>query len=372
MSGARPEDWIRPEIQALSAYHVAPAQGLIKLDAMENPYDWPPELVSAWLEELRPVALNRYPDPAAQDLSTALRAVMAIPPEADLLLGNGSDELLQILALAVGGPGRVILAPEPGFAMYRLLAQIAGAQFVGVPLRGDGFELDLHAMGEAIERHRPALILLAYPNNPTGNLFDPQAIRQILAWAPGLVVIDEAYEPFAQTSFMNELGAYPQLLILRTLSKLGLAGLRLGLLLGDRAWLAQLDKLRLPYNINVLTQQTARFALRHWPVFLGQAQVIRHERGLLQQELMRFPQLTTYPSRANFILFRTPAQQAAAIHAGLMARGVLIKCLHGVHPQLADCLRVTVGKPEENKRFITALADIMSQDKLVTEGLDIL
>ncbi len=361
MSGGRPEDWIRPEIQALSAYHVAPAQGLIKLDAMENPYGWPPELVSAWLEELRHVALNRYPDPTAQDLSVALRTVMAIPAETDLLLGNGSDELLQILALAVGGPGRVILAPEPGFAMYRLLAQVAGAQFVGVPLRDDGFELDLPAMGEAIARHRPALILLAYPNNPTGNLFDPQAIRQILAWAPGLVVIDEAYEPFAQSSFMDELGAHPQLLILRTLSKLGLAGLRLGLLLGDRAWLAQLDKLRLPYNINVLTQRTASFALRHWPVFLAQAQEIRQAREQLQQALMRLPQLTVHPSRANFILFRTPAQQAVAIHAGLMARGVLIKCLHGVHPQLADCLRVTVGTPEENAHFLAALADVLGR-----------
>jgi len=371
MSASRPEEWIRPEIQALSAYHVAPAQGLIKLDAMENPYGWPPELVSAWLEDLRRVALNRYPDPAAQDLAAALRQVMAIPSETGLLLGNGSDELLQILTLAVGGPGRVIMAPEPGFAMYRLLAQVAGAKFVGIPLLADSFELDLQAMAEAIAQHRPALILLAYPNNPTGNLFDPQAIRKILEWAPGLVVIDEAYEPFAQASFMSELAQHPHLLILRTLSKLGLAGLRLGLLMGDESWLAQLDKLRLPYNINVLTQQTARFALRHWPVFLAQAQEIRHQRSLLQQELMRFPQLTVYRSRANFILFRTPARLATVIHTELLARGILIKCLHGAHPQLADCLRVTVGTPEENERFIAALADILNGDKLVAQGLDI-
>jgi len=354
-----PEDkaaqWIRPEIRALSAYHVPDAADLIKLDAMENPYGWPEDMVEDWLERLRGVAINRYPDPSARALRARLSAAFDVPPGMDLLLGNGSDELIQILAMAVAGPGRVVLAPEPSFVMYRMIAQFIDLEYVGVPLVADDFSLDLQAMTAAIERHRPALIFLAYPNNPTGNAFDADAVREIIAMAPGLVVVDEAYTAFADDSFMPRLADFPNLLVMRTVSKMGLAGLRLGLLAGAPAWLQELDKLRLPYNINVLTQASAEFALEHKAVLDEQTDRIRHDRGLLHAALSELPSLTVYPSQANFILFRVPAGRADEVFQGLKERGVLIKNLSGAGGVLGDCLRVTVGSSEENAVFLKAL-----------------
>ena len=227
--------WIRPEIQALSAYHVPPARGFIKLDAMENPYGWPPELVQAWLDTLRSVELNRYPDPGASELSDALRRVMQVPAGMQVVLGNGSDELIQMLALAVAAPGRVVLAPEPTFVMYRMIAQVAGMRYQAVAL-ADDFSLDSGATLAAIETHAPAIVFLAYPNNPTGTLFDARVVEGVIGAAPGLVVVDEAYAPFTDASFMCRLGEFPNLLVMRTVSKMGLAGLRLGLLAGLAAF----------------------------------------------------------------------------------------------------------------------------------------
>src|SRR5581483_4454342 len=271
---------IRPEVRALKAYHVPDAAGLIKLDAMENPYGWPEELKPAWLEALRGVALNRYPDPAARALKQRLHASLGVPRGAELLLGNGSDELIQIIALALARPGAVVLAPTPTFVMYQLIAAAAGMRFVGVPLKND-FSLDLPAMRAAINQHRPAVVFLAYPNNPTGNLFAPEDVEAIVAAAPGVVVVDEAYHAFAEASFVDRLARHDNLLVLRTLSKQGLAGLRLGVLAGAPAWLAEFDKVRLPYNINSLTQASAAFALQHWPAFERQARDIRAGREAL-------------------------------------------------------------------------------------------
>jgi len=227
-----------------------------------------------------------------------------------------------------------------------------------VPLQDD-FSLDAPLMLEAIAAHQPAVIFLAYPNNPSGNLFDSGVIRQILDAAPGLVVVDEAYAPFTDASFMAELDAYDNLLVLRTVSKMGLAGLRLGLLAGAPAWLAQIDKTRLPYNLGSLNQATGRFALQHRSVFDMQAGLIRQDRADLFAGLQALPQLTVYPSEANFILFRVPSGQAPAIHAGLRDAGILIKILDGSAPALADCLRVTVGTAEENAAFLKALPGLL-------------
>ena len=345
--------WIRPEIRALSAYHVPEASGCIKLDAMENPYHWPDDMVDAWLERLRGAALNRYPDPAARDLAARLREAMAIPAGQSLMLGNGSDEIIQIIAQTLAGPGRVIMAPEPSFVMYRMIATFCGMGYAGVPLRGD-FSLDLDAMLAAIAEHQPAVIFLAYPNNPTGNLFDVADIDAILAAAPGLVVVDEAYHAFADASYMARLGEFDNLLVMRTVSKMGLAGLRLGLLAGPDAWLGEFDKVRLPYNINVLTQVSADFALQHRDVLDAQTRQITNDRETLWQALAAMPGITPYPSRANFILFRV-AGDADAIFAALKAAGVLIKNLNPAGGPLAGCLRVTVGRPEENSAFLQAL-----------------
>lgn len=353
------EHWVRPEIRALSAYHVPDPGKCVKLDAMENPYRWPDELVSAWLDRLRDAPLNRYPDPSARRLQERLRVAMQVPDAMAILLGNGSDELIQMIVQTVAAPGRVILAPEPTFVMYRMIAQVLGLTFAGVPLKAD-FALDLDAMLEAIERHQPAVVFLAYPNNPTGNLFDAAAVRRIIAEAPGLVVVDEAYAAFASDSFMGALGEYPNLLVLRTVSKMGLAGLRLGLLAGPPAWLNEIDKTRLPYNINVLTQASAEFALEHRDVLDAQTARIRADRAALLAALAEFTGLTVYPSEANFILFRTPAGQADAIFTGLRERGILIKNLSGAGGALADCLRVTVGTPEENAAFLAVLGQLLA------------
>ena len=352
------EHWVRPEIRALSAYHVQPATGLIKLDAMENPYTWPADLRDDWAALLRAVNVNRYPDPSAAALRERLADAMSVPSGMRLLLGNGSDELIQMIAMSLAGPSRSLLSVDPGFVMYRMIATFCGLRYVGVRLRTDDFDIDLPAVLQALDEHQPAVVFLAYPNNPTGNLFDEQALFEIIRAAPGLVVIDEAYAPFTDASFMQRLGEFDNLVVMRTVSKMGLAGLRLGLLAGSPAWLDEFDKVRLPYNINVLTQASADLALRNKAVFDRQTESIRVERERLAAALAELDGVRVYPSQANFILMRTPRGQAAAWFEGLRARGVLVKTLHGVHPLLEDCLRPTVGKPEENDALLAALNEV--------------
>lgn len=351
--------WVRPEIRALSAYHVADPQGLVKLDAMENPYRWPEPLVDAWLQGLRGVSLNRYPDSQATELKACLRTAMAVPTGLEMLLGNGSDELIQLVLLALAAPGRTVLAPEPTFVMYRLLARALGLNYVGVPLRSDDFDLDFVAMAEAVRQHRPAVLFLAYPNNPTGNLWDAERLGELIAGAPGLVVADEAYTAFSKATLLPILGEFPNLLVLRTVSKLGLAGLRLGLLIGLPAWLAELEKVRLPYNINVLTQVSARFALQHASVLQAQVEQIVRDREDLFARLQALPGVMAWPSAANFILFRVARGFGDSVFTGLRHAGVLVKNLNGSHPLLVDCLRVTVGRPTENEAFLDALATLL-------------
>ena len=346
---------IRPEIAALTAYHVPPARGLIKLDAMENPYRWPPEMVDAWLATLRHAEINRYPDPAAGTLKDKLRAAMDVPAGMEILLGNGSDEIIQILAMALARPGARILAPEPSFVMYKMVATFCGMEYSGVPLAAD-FSLDLPATLAAIERLRPALVFLAYPNNPTGNLFPREDVEAVIRAAPGLVVVDEAYAPFAGgESCMADLTRFDNLLVMRTVSKMGLAGLRLGLLAGRAEWLGEFDKLRLPYNINVLTQATAEFALEYREMFDEQAAAICAERGKLFAALDAMNGIEPFPSSANFVLFRTPVGRAGELHTAIREAGVLVKNMGANEGPLADCLRVTVSLPEENVAFLEAL-----------------
>lgn len=352
-----PEDVIRDEVMALKAYPVPDATGMVKLDAMENPYPLPPELRGRISRLVEQAALNRYPDPSAPALKERLRRAFGVPDGIELLLGNGSDELIQTLALAARKPGAAVLGVEPSFVMFRMIATFAGTPYVGVELRDD-YSLDIEKLLGAVERHRPGLIFIAYPNNPTGNLFDARLIERVIEAAPGLVVIDEAYHGFSGESFLPRLAGYPNLLVMRTLSKLGLAGLRLGVLMGAERWIRQLDKLRLPYNVNTLTQLIAAVVLEYGSVLTDQAAAIKLERGRLLRELQRVPGVKAYPSDANFILFRI--SEAERIFDGLKRRGVLIKSLHGSHRLLADCLRVTVGTPDENAAFLTALTQTLN------------
>jgi histidinol-phosphate aminotransferase len=347
-----PKDLVREEVLALAAYHVGEAAGMVKLDAMENPYALPQELRREIAELVAGAALNRYPNPQAPELKARLRQTMAIPEAFDILLGNGSDEIIQIIIQALARPGAVVLAPEPTFVMYRVYALVNRMRYVGVPLAPD-FTLDCARFLAAIEEHQPALTFIAYPNNPTGNLFAEADVLRILQATPGLVVLDEAYHAFARKSFMRRLAGYPNLIVMRTLSKIGMAGLRLGYAAGSPAWMREFDKVRPPYNVTLLTQLVAERLLADADVLEQQAAAIRGERGRLKAGFERVPGVTAFESDANFLLLRVP--DAGKVFAGMKERGVLVKLLHGSHPLLAQCLRITVGTAEENTQCLAAL-----------------
>lgn len=346
---------IRADIQSMHAYAVQDARGLLKLDAMENPHGLPPALQAALGQRLGALALNRYPGERGADLQQALAAHAAMPARFSLMLGNGSDELISLLAMACDLPGAAILAPVPGFVMYAVSAQLQGLRFVGVPLTAD-FELDETAMLEAIAREKPAIVFLAYPNNPTANLWDDAVIEKIVlaqGAQGGLVVIDEAYQPFAGRSYIDRVARHGHVLLMRTLSKFGLAGARLGYLMGPAALIAEVDKVRPPYNISVLNCECALFALEHAEVFAGQAAEIRDQRAGVVERLARLPAVRSWPSEANMILIRVP--DAAKTFDGMKARGVLVKNVSKMHPLLANCLRLTVGTADENAQMLAAL-----------------
>jgi histidinol-phosphate aminotransferase len=342
---------IRQDVQSMHAYAIQDSTGMIKLDAMENPHRLPPALQKALGERLAAVALNRYPGQRVNDLRAALGRHARLPAGFDLMLGNGSDELISLLAMACDVPGATILAPQPGFVMYAMSAQLQGLEFVGVDLTPD-FELDEKAMLAAIDKHQPAIVYLAYPNNPTANLWNDATIEKIVAAAPGLVVIDEAYQPFSSRSYLDRIAKHEHVLLMRTLSKFGLAGVRIGYMMGPAALVAQVDKLRPPYNISVLNAETALFALEHEDVFAGQAADIKGERERIQRSLREMG-VKSWPSDANMILVRVP--DAARSFEGMKTRKVLVKNVSRMHPSLAGCLRLTVGTADENTQMLAAL-----------------
>ena len=355
--------FIRDDVQAMHAYAVQDAAGMLKLDAMENPYLLPPDLQAQLGERLGRVAINRYPGARIKDLHAALARYVDLSAGYALTLGNGSDELISMLALACARPGASILAPEPGFVMYAMSAQLQGLGYVGVPLQAD-FSLDEAAMSAAIAEHQPAIVYLAYPNNPTANLWDASVLRRLIAQASAygaLVVMDEAYQPFAASTWLDEIRRDPaanaQVVLMRTLSKFGLAGVRLGYALAPAALLAQIDKVRPPYNVSVLNAECALFALEHAPVFAAQAQLICSERERLSAALAALPGLQPFPSQANMILLRVQGQPdaAARLHEALKIRQILVKNVSTMHPLLANCLRLTVGTAPENTLLLAAL-----------------
>ena len=345
---------IRQDIQSMHGYAVQPSAGLVKLDTMENPFPLPPALREALGKRLADVALNRYPAERGDLLRETLAAHAGMPDDCDIMLGNGSDELISLLALACDVPGNSVLAPLPGFVMYAMSAKLQGLPFIGVPTTAD-FELDLPAMLAAVREHQPALVYLAYPNNPTANLWDDAAIDAIIEAAPGLVVIDEAYQPFAARDSMARLKRHEHVLLMRTMSKFGLAGVRIGYLIGRKPLIAEVDKLRPPFNISVLNCEAALFALEHVDEYARQAAIIRSERDRLLAALRELPGVKPFPSEANMILARVA--DSAAAFAGMKARGVLVKNVAGLHPLLANCLRLTVGTPDENVKMLQALKE---------------
>ena len=360
---AQPRQLIRQDVQSMHAYAIQDATGMVKLDAMENPHRLPEALQFELGQRLGVLALNRYPGERVNDLRHALATYAAMPEGLDLMLGNGSDELISLLALACAVPAAAdgqskaasVLAPVPGFVMYAMSAQLQGLVFHGVPLTAD-FELDEAAMLAAIAEHRPAITYLAYPNNPTANLWDDAVIEKIILAVGaqgGLVVMDEAYQPFSSKSYIDRLAGHRHVLLMRTLSKFGLAGVRLGYMMGPQALIAEIDKVRPPYNISVLNCECALFALEHQDVFAAQAQALRLQRGFLLDALVRLPGVQVFPSDANMILVRVPDAQKT--FEGLKVQKVLIKNVSKMHPLLANCLRLTVGTVVENQQLLAAL-----------------
>lgn len=342
---------IRQDVQSMHAYAIQDSRGMVKLDAMENPHRLPPALREELGKRLAAIALNRYPGERIEDLRQALARHAQLPAGFALMLGNGSDELISLLAMACDVPGATILAPLPGFVMYEMSAKLQGLKFVGVDLTPD-FELDEKAMLDAIALHQPAIVYLAYPNNPTANLWNDATIEKIVEAAPGLVVIDEAYQPFASRSYLDRVTKHQHVLLMRTMSKFGLAGVRIGYMMGPAALVHEVDKVRPPYNISVLNAEAALFALEHEDVFAAQAADLKKERGRLQAALKEMG-LKSWPSDANMILVRVP--DPAASFEGMKGRKVLVKNVSRMHPLLAGCLRLTVGTAEENTQMLAAL-----------------
>ena len=346
---------IRQDIRAMQAYPIPDAAGMVKLDSMENPYRLPAALQAHLGQRLGALAINRYPDGRVNDLRHALADYAQMPEGFDIMLGNGSDELITLLALACDVPGAVMLAPLPGFVMYASSAQLQGLQFVGVPLSPD-FELDEAAMLAAIERHKPAITYLAYPNNPTANLWDDAVIENIIhavGEQGGLVVMDEAYQPFASKSYINRISRHNHVLLMRTLSKFGLAGVRLGYMMGPKALIAEIDKVRPPYNISVLNCECALFALENKDVFAVQAHDLIAQRAIVFEALKNMPGVQCWKSDANMILARVA--DSSKTFDSMKAQGVLVKNVSKMHPLLANCLRLTVGSADENALMLAAL-----------------
>ena len=345
---------VRPNIRSLSAYEAKEIPCLVKLDANESPYGFKKSL-----KAVVPVETNRYPDPEAKALKKLISKYVGVKPDC-ILQGNGSDELIYYLITTFGGP---VLYPIPTFSMYGIITQALGEKQIEIPLDKE-FDLDMKSIPGAIRREKPKLIFLSSPNNPTGNCFSSDRILEIIDLtsslvtrhsSPSLVVVDEAYQPFSsRKGFLPMLKDYKNLLIMRTLSKIGLAGLRVGFLIADREIINEVNKVRLPFNLNSLSQIIAAEVLKDGKTLQAHISAIVSEREKLFIELKKINGVTPYPSKANFILFRV--KDSDSIYRELLERGILVRNMKGV---VEDCLRVTVGTTEENRIFLNAMKKVV-------------
>jgi len=355
---------VRPEVRAQVPYQTGPDARpgpLVKLDANESPFSLGDalrgELAAEFARALADVELHRYPDPTAREVRGLLARELGVAEE-QILIANGSDEAIQLLQMVVAGPGASLAIPVPTFAMYAIGARAMGIRVAEVPL-DEHFNLNASRFLDTLRREQPRLVFLAWPNNPTGNLFDPAAVEAILGACAGrdchaLVVVDEAYVHYSGQSFLARLGEFRNLVILRTLSKIGLAGIRLGILIASTEVVREVNKVRMPYNVNALSQAAARVVLAHGDVVAQQAAVIVKERERVLAALGTMPGVRAFPSRANFVLVRT-RHPGDTVCAALLSRGIVVRNFSHA-PHLADCLRATIGAPEENDAFLDALA----------------
>jgi len=346
------DQWLRSDIRDINAYHVPSSKNMLKMDAMESPFGVPEELKDEFLEYISQSEVNRYPDASAKELQATLRNLMEIPEELGVLLGNGSDELIQLLSLACRS-GDLIMSFEPSFVMYELVSKFAQLNYHGVKL-DDNFDIDLNSALLAIKSKKPKLIFIAYPNNPTGNSFDYDAIIEIIKSTDALVVLDEAYYAYSERSFLKEIVHFSNLVVLRTISKIGFAGLRLGLLVGSQETIEQLNKLRLPYNINTLTQASANFLLKDRQRISNNAKIIMDERARLYDALSLIRGLTVYPSQTNFLLIEV--HNAKSLLESLKDSGILVKGF-AISSQLENFIRISVSEVKENNVLLGCIKD---------------
>jgi len=343
------KNWIRKDIQSLNAYHVPEPIECLKLDAMESPFSPNQDFEKEFLQHLSKVDINRYPEPSAREVIKSLRSLMNIDENHGVLLGNGSDELIQLIALACN-EGDTILSFSPSFVMYEMIAKFSRLNYIDSPLID--FDIDLENTLQLIKETQPKLIFIAYPNNPTGNLFDKNKIKAIIESTDALVVIDEAYYAYSRDSFLDDLSNYENILLLRTVSKIGFAGARLGLMIGASELIEEFNKIRLPYNINSLTQSAATFLLEKKQYLLEKAKEIIKERERVYQYLLNRSEVDVYPSDANFLLLKVA--DANHLFQFLIDNNILIKNLSNAK-NLDNFLRVTIGYENENDAFMSAL-----------------
>lgn len=345
------------KVQNMKPYHVQRSGGLIKLDAMESPYTLPDEMRQALGTMLSVTNINRYPNSKSTSLAAKIKKCFELPESCDVILGNGSDELIQIIITATARPNATVLSPVPSFVMYQQTAELLGMNFVGVDLNAD-FSLDVDQFLAVIETEQPAVIFLAYPNNPTGFLLDFDAVKQIIEAAPGLVVMDEAYTAYASKNSAQLINEYDNVVLIRTVSKIGLAGIRLGYLAANSNIAAQFEKVRMPYNINVLTQGTARFMLDQMAYLNRCVDKLMTEKESLYDWLSEQANITVYPSETNFLLVRF--DDADTVFDRLRdEHKILVKNLNGSHPVLENILRITIGRKKENEKLREALTAIL-------------
>jgi len=349
---SNPERYVRPVVRELVPYETKYLPECIKLDANENPFPWPTEMREALLTEK--LAFNRYPDGMGQDLKTRISQYTATSPEG-ILIGNGSDELIQMILLTFGGAGKSLIIHPPTFGMYQIYARMTETTVVHVPLL-NGLDLDTERMLKAAQVPEAQVIIVCNPNNPTGSLFPREEILRLVRESGKIVVVDEAYAEFAEETLIPEIENYPNLVIMRTFSKaFGMAGLRLGYLLGQPKTIALINRVRAPFNVNLFSQRAGILALDYLDEYQRQIEEIKTETRKLQDALNLLPNLTVYPTRANFILFKPEDSDQWA--SELLKRGFLVRNM-GVLPWLGKCLRISAGLPEENERFIRAVQEI--------------
>lgn len=349
---------IKEQIRKQQAYSIEEQPCRVKLDANENPYTLTPSQQNRIFEHLKTISLNRYPDPGSTDLKKQFSQYFEVDKDM-LMLGNGSDELIQLLLTAFNSSssGGVII-PVPTFAMYRISAVNTGHTVIEVPLN-DQFDLDLENILDAMSQNKPHLIFLSYPNNPTGNLFDSGSIEEILTQSDGLVVVDEAYFDFSGKTFLPYLAKWNNLVILRTLSKVGFAAIRFGILIGKASLVHEVNKVRLPYNLNALSQAVGLFFLEYADELQKQIDHIIINRQHLFNELADINGIYPYHSDSNFILFSC-VHDKNRLYSELLKKGIVIKNFTSPD-SLKDCFRVTVGSDEENREFLEALRNILQQ-----------